>query len=239
MLLVVFAGILGMSLAQSSPPPPLERTSSSSVAAPRTDAGILARQSDCVQLAKECAPASLVFVGDSITQGWNDGGVAMWDKHFAPIGAVNLGVSGDRTEHVLWRLQAAPITRIKPKAVVLLIGTNNIGHGTATVYETLDGTVKVIELLRAQVPDATIIACAVFPRGEQMNVMRGDALQVNQAVVRAFAGDSKVVCLDLGPKFLNPDGSIPLELMADSLHLTPKGYAVWADGIRAELAKLP
>ncbi len=216
-----------------------QSTHASVIAAPRTDPGILERQALCIQRAKESAPVALVFVGDSITQGWEDAGAASWKATFAEEGALNLGVSGDRTEHVLYRLQEAPLTRLHPKAVILLIGTNNLGHGTADARETLDGTVKVIETIRAQVPDATLIACATFPRGERFNQQRGDILQVNQAVARRFASDEHVVCLDLGSKFLDPDGSIPRSLMPDYLHLSPEGYAVWATGVKHALTKRP
>ena len=234
--LVIVAFVVGATSIMPNPSVPPSHVAV--VAAPRTDEGILDRQALCIKRAKESAPAPIVFVGDSITQAWEDPGAQVWKDSFAPMGAVNLGVSGDRTEHVLWRLQEAPLTRLQPKAVVLLIGTNNLGHGTSNATQTLEGTVKVIETIRTQVPEATIIACATFPRGEQFNTMRGDILQINQAVARRFASDDHVVCLDLGVKFLNPDGSIPAALMPDSLHLTPAAYAIWAAGIREVFAKL-
>ncbi len=206
-------------------------------AVPRTDGGILSRQAEVIRRARESAPTNVVFVGDSITQAWEDGGAAIWKERFAVAGALNLGVSGDRTEHVLWRLDQAPLTRLAPKAVVLLIGTNNLGHGTANAAQTFAGIYAVVAKIHSQVPNARILLCAIFPREENMNAMRGDVAQVNQALASAFANDSSVRIIDLCAAFIGVEGKIPARLMPDFLHLTPAGYQVWADGIRAPLAE--
>jgi lysophospholipase L1-like esterase len=100
------------------------------VPAPREDAGAIARQDQLVSMVRDAkAPVPVLFVGDSITQAWNDPGKATWDAMIAPLGAMNLGNSGDRTENVLWRLQQAPLTKLSPRAIVLLIGTNDIEEG--------------------------------------------------------------------------------------------------------------
>ena len=203
--------------------------------ASRTDEGILPRQAEVIRRARESAPVNVVFVGDSITQAWEDGGAAIWKERFASAGALNLGVSGDRTEHVLWRLDQAPLTRLAPKAVVLLIGTNNLGHGTANAAQTFSGICAVVAKIHSQVPNARILLCAIFPREENMNAMRGDVAQVNQALASAFANDSSVRIIDLCTSFIGVDGKILARLMPDFLHLTPAGYQVWADGIRAPL----
>ena len=202
----------------------------------RTDEGILPRQAEVIRRARESAPVDLIFVGDSITQAWEDGGAAVWKERFAPAGAINLGVSGDRTEYVLWRLDQAPLTRLAPKAVVLLIGTNNLGHGTANAAQTFIGIRAVVAKIQTQVPSARILLCAIFPREENMNAMRGDVAQVNQALASAFANESSVRVMDLCTSFIAADGKIPARLMPDFLHLSPAGYQVWADGIRAPLA---
>lgn len=203
----------------------------------QTDEGILPRQAEVNRRARESAPVGVVFVGDSITQAWEDGGAAIWKERFATIGALNLGVSGDRTEHVLWRLDQAPLTRLAPKAVVLLIGTNNLGHGTADAAQTFAGICAVVAKIHSQVPQARILLCAIFPREENMNAMRGDVAQVNQSLASAFANDSSVRIIDLCTSFIGADGKIPARLMPDFLHLTPAGYQVWADGIRVPLAE--
>ena len=205
------------------------------VPAPRTDEGILQRQAEVLRRAKTNAKAAVVFVGDSITQGWEDGGQQVWEKQFAPLGALNLGVSGDRTEHVLWRLKEAPLTRLEPRAVVLLIGTNNLGHGTSNAEQTLAGVQAVIALLHEQVPQATLLVHEIFPRGERFNAMRGDIGQVNQ-VLRAQAAPG-VRVLGLCDRWVRADGTIAKEIMPDFLHLSPEGYEQWAAALAPEIAQ--
>lgn len=226
---MILVGLLAMS-------PSFSNEQSTVTPAPRIDEGILARQSEVLRRAHDSAPVQLVFVGDSITQAWEDGGAEIWKERFAPSGALNLGVSGDRTEHVLWRLDQAPLTRLDPKAVILLIGTNNLGHGTATAAQTFAGVRAVIAKIQSQVPKARILLCAIFPREEEMSAMRGDVAQVNQALASAFANDSSVRMIDLCASFVGANGKIPARLMPDFLHLSPAGYQVWADGIRVPLA---
>ena len=198
---------------------------------PREDAGILERQAEVLRRARESPPSPVVFIGDSITQSWEGPGAETWKASFAPRGAVNLGVSGDRTEHVLWRLAQAPITRLEPKVVVLLIGTNNLGHATANAEQTFDGIAKVVETVLAQAPGATVALCAILPRDGRFTPIRRDCLAVNQTLAARFAGEPRVAILDFGLRYLDRDGSIPATLMPDGLHLSPAGYGIWADAL--------
>ncbi|MFN8826139.1 MAG: GDSL-type esterase/lipase family protein [Planctomycetota bacterium] len=200
---------------------------------PRTDQGILERQASCVQRAKAAGPTDVVFVGDSITQGWEEGGREAFDRHFAKFTTLNLGVSGDRTEHVLWRLQEAPLTKAQPKVVVLLIGTNNLGHRSSTAEQTLDGVLAVLRLLRAQAPQARILVCETFPRGERINPMRGDILQVNQAVRGQLDANAKA--LAIGDRWVQKDGTIDKADMPDFLHLSAAAYDQWAQALLPEI----
>ncbi len=200
--------------------------------APREDAGSIARQDLLLRRVRESKePVNLVFVGDSITQAWEGPGADAWKRAIAPLGALNLGNSGDRTEHVLWRLREAPLTALRPKAIVLLIGTNNLGHGKSNAAETLQGVRRVVDVLHEQCPQAQVLLMAVFPRGEQMNAMRGDLLQVNQAMAGAHLPRTTII--DIGDTFVNADGSIKKELMPDALHLSPAGYDLWAQAVVA------
>jgi len=203
------------------------------VPAPRTDDWAIKREAECIRRANESAPVRTVFVGDSITQSWEDPGKAAWAKHIAPLGALNLGNSGDRTEHVLWRLEKAPLTRLDPRHIVLLIGTNNLGHGTSTAQETLEGVKAVASRLVEQCPGATLHILEIFPRGERFNAMRGDICQINQALRAWVAGQpgSRLAIHSVGDRFMNADGSISKEIMPDALHLTPKGYEMWAEAL--------
>jgi lysophospholipase L1-like esterase len=206
---------------------------SSLVPAPRTDDWAVKREAECIRRATESEPAPVVFVGDSITQSWEDPGKAAWAKHIAPLGALNLGNSGDRTENVLWRLDKAPLGRLKPKHIVLLIGTNNLGHGTSNATETLEGVKAVASKLAEQCPDATVHILEIFPRGERFNAMRGDICQINQALRAWVAGQtgSRLAIHAIGDRFMGTDGSISKEIMPDALHLTPKGYEMWAEAL--------
>ena len=200
------------------------------IPAPRDDADAIARQEQLINRVRDAkGSVPVVFVGDSITQSWDAPGKEVWDTMLAPLGAMNLGNSGDRTETVLWRLQKAPLTPLKPRAIVLLIGTNNIGHAKSTASETLAGIQRVVATLRAQCPNSKIVLMAVFPRGEHINNMRGDLIQVNQAL--AADPQPGVTLVDIGTRFINANGDVRKELMPDALHLSPAGYRIWAEAV--------
>jgi beta-glucosidase len=179
----------------------------------------------------------LIFIGDSITHGWEGKGKAVWEKYYTKRNAVNLGIGGDRTEHVLWRLDNGNIKNISPKVAVVMIGTNNSGNGRNTAEEMIDGVTAVIEKLRAKLPKTEILLLDIFPRGQRINAQRGKILQVNQVLSRL---DSRphVTFLRIGQTFVSPDGSIAKDIMPDFLHLTPNGYEIWAKSIEPTLARL-
>ncbi len=230
-MLVAFLFALGSITQQDVPAKP---ANTALVATPRTEPGIVARQAECLRRARETAQADVVFLGDSITQAWDDTGLAVWNERFAPLGAVNLGVSGDRTEHVLWRLEQAPITRLAPKVVVLLIGTNNLGHGTHSGEQTLEGVLRVIAVLRAQAPQARVLVHEIFPRGERFNPMRGEIAQINQAL-RSAQSTGGYRTLAIGDSWVRADGSIDAADMPDFLHLSPAAYVQWAAALKPVL----
>jgi lysophospholipase L1-like esterase len=197
---------------------------------PRTDAGALARQALVLQRVREAkGPAPVVFIGASIIQRWEEAGREPWDRLFVPMGAVNLGSSGDRTENVLWRLQQAPLTPLAPKVIVVQIGTNNLGRGAGAAAETLLGIRTVLAVLREQCPQAKVVLAALFPRGTHLNAARGEGLQVNQALA-ADPGED-VTFLDIGERFIDAQGDLRTDLMADELHPSPAGYALWAGSL--------
>jgi lysophospholipase L1-like esterase len=238
--LSVGAGVASPQDAKTPPATP----ATSLVPAARSDEWAIKREAELIKRARESAPVNVIFVGDSITQSWEDPGKDVWAKRIAPLGALNLGNSGDRTENVLYRLAQAPLTRLKAKHVVLLIGTNNLGHGTSNAAQTLAGIRAVAEMIESQCNGATIHILEIFPRGEQFHAMRGDVCQINQAL-RAFVredaakhgGKSHYMVNAVGDTFINDDGSISKDIMPDALHLTPKGYDMWADGIISQISK--
>jgi lysophospholipase L1-like esterase len=195
-----------------------------------------------LQRARSAPPTKIVFVGDSITEEFESTGEAAWRKHLEPLGVLNLGCTGDRTEHVLWRLEEAPLTRLAPRHVVLLLGTNNLGHRTSTPAETVSGLVAVIDTIQHQCPRAVLHLHEIFPRDATYSPMRGDVLQVNQtlrAIVAAAnmrdADGTKLRLHAFGDTLVDVDGSIPRSSMADGLHLTATSYERWARALLAAL----
>jgi lysophospholipase L1-like esterase len=177
--------------------------------------------------------AELVFLGDSITQGWE-----VWAKYYSQRKAANFGIGGDRTEHVLWRMDHGNFDGLKPKLVVLMVGTNNTGHRKDKPEDTAAGVKAIITKLQAKCPGVKVLLLGIFPRGEkpedagrQLNNKINDLLKP--------MGDGKAVhYMDIGAKFLEPDGTMTKEMMPDFLHPGPKGYQIWADAIDETLSKL-
>lgn len=178
----------------------------------------------------------LVFIGDSITQGWEGAGKGVWAEYYGKRNAVNLGIGGDRTQHVIWRLDNGNFKDITPKAAVIMIGTNNSGSNTS--QEIADGVTKIVEQIRKKSPKTKILLLAVFPRGANKDDGRR---KVNQGANQIFSklDDGKHVhYLDIGKAFLDDDQTLPREIMPDLLHLSPQGYEIWAKSIEAKLASL-
>lgn len=182
----------------------------------------------------------LVFIGDSITDGWRKRGIEVWNKFYAPRGALNLGIGGDRTQHVLWRIDHGELDGLKPKAVVLMIGTNNTGKerdGSArnSTAETIEGVTAVVKSIRTKLPGSELLLLAVFPRGKVDAPERAQIKEINAALAKL--DDGKIVkFLDIGKVFLADDGSIPKTIMPDLLHPSEQGYQRWADAMEPTLA---
>ncbi len=215
--------------------------------APR-DANWVKRHEGFVAIAKQ-GGVDVLFVGDSITDFWrrpepHTGGKKIWDAQFAPLRAANFGISGDRTQHVLWRLQNGELDGISPKAVVLMIGTNNLGlerDGKTprnTAAQAAEGVALIVQTLRTKLPSAKILLLAVFPRAEKStDPLRVQVNEVNARIAKLADGKT-VRFLDLGPKFLAPDGTLPRDIMPDLLHPGEKGYEIWAAAIKEPLAAM-
>ncbi|MDX1965279.1 MAG: platelet-activating factor acetylhydrolase IB subunit [Pirellulales bacterium] len=179
----------------------------------------------------------VLFIGDSITEAWEGPGKEIWNKRFAPRKAVNLGISGDRTQHVLWRLENGNIAGIEPKAAVIMIGTNNSNGRDHTAEQIADGIKAIVQKLRKELPTTKILLLAIFPRGEKPNPQREKNATASK-LASELADDKMVYFLDIGPKFTQADGTISADVMPDFLHLSPQGYQIWADAIEDKLAEL-
>lgn len=177
----------------------------------------------------------LMFLGDSITEGWPRD---IWDAHFGAWKAGNFGIGGDNTGNVLWRLQDKRMAKLSPKAIVLLIGVNNFGLCDEKPEQVFTGIKAVVAALRQQYPAARILLNAVLPTGElAQSERRQNVVKLNKMVATLDDG-GKVMFRDYGASFVRPDGSIGTDIMGDHLHLTPKGYAIWAGVMLPDVKKL-
>jgi lysophospholipase L1-like esterase len=213
-------------------------------AAPRPDKGWVNRHESFVERAKK-GHVDVLFLGDSITQGWEGGGKQAWKETFEPLHAANFGIGGDRTQHVLWRItEGKELEGINPKVAVVMIGTNNVGGDSAE--QIADGVGAIVKELRHQRPHTKVLLLGVFPRnakaGKDSKAAKADELQpkikqINDRIAKLDDGKN-VKYLDIGAKFLEKDGSLTREVMPDYLHLSPKGYAIWAEAIKGPVAEL-
>jgi enoyl-CoA hydratase/carnithine racemase/lysophospholipase L1-like esterase len=198
--------------------------------------GWMKRHESFVARAKK-GDVDVVFLGDSITHDWEGRGKDVWKKTFAPLKAVNFGISGDQTGHVLWRItEGKELAPLSPKAFVVMIGTNNMGAHTAG--QIAEGVAAIVKELQRQKPSAKVLLLGIFPRSPSGKALiRAKIKDTNQRIAK-LADGKQVFYLDIGARFLTADGALPKEIMYDALHLTTKGYAIWADAIKPTLDKL-
>lgn len=185
---------------------------------------------------KKRGGSEVVFFGDSITHFWESTGSVQWRKYFAgaPYHALQLGFSGDRTEHILWRIDHGELDGYTAKAILLLIGTNNTGHfpfSQEPPIDTIIGIKAIIDKIMVKQPKARVILTAIFPRGagiDDPNRIRNSI--VNREIMK-FADGKRVIWCDFSSQFLLPDGSLPIEIVPDFLHPGPAGYELWASAV--------
>ncbi|MFA7692928.1 MAG: DUF1080 domain-containing protein [Candidatus Hydrogenedentes bacterium] len=178
----------------------------------------------------------LLMIGDSITHGWEGAGKEMWDRYYAKRNAVNMGFSGDRTEHVLWRLEHGHLEGIQPKAAVIMIGTNN--HGANTAEEIADGVKAIVALLRERQPQMKILLLSIFPRTDVKADIQEKLREATALFAAAANDDPMVEFLDITRAFLNREDELTKEVMPDLLHPNEYGYALWAHVVEPTIARL-
>ncbi|MBW8845450.1 MAG: 1,4-beta-D-glucan glucohydrolase [Burkholderiales bacterium] len=183
-------------------------------------------------------PPEVVFIGDSITQGWEKDGSEVWQRHYAPLHALALGFGGDRTENALWRLQHSEVDGIAPRVAVLMIGTNNTGHRGENPATTAAGIKRLLDEIRQRLPKTKVLLLAIFPRGEKPDDgQRGLNERVNR-LIEGYADGRNVHFLNINAALLNADGTLSKDVMPDLLHPNAKGYDIWQRTMAPTLDKL-
>lgn len=180
----------------------------------------------------------LLMIGDSITHGWETRGTGVWEKYYKRRKAANLGFSGDRTEHVLWRLENGEVEGISPRLVILMIGTNNTGTRKGSAADTAQGIAAIIKELRTRLPGSRILLLAIFPRAATADDelrTRNDAIN---KIISGMADNKQLFYLDINGKFLDEAGNLSKEIMPDLLHPNERGYEIWAKAMEPTISKL-
>ncbi len=176
----------------------------------------------------------ILFIGDSITQSWENAGAEAWAANYAGKYALNLGISGDKTQHVLWRLQDGILDGLSPQKVVLMIGTNN--SGTNTSREIADGVEVIVRELTSRLKFAQIIVLGIFPRGaQQSDSKRQINIGANRLISQRLSFDERVHFVDIGHVFLDENKNLGKDIMPDLLHLSPEGYSRWVAALEQYL----
>lgn len=177
----------------------------------------------------------LIYVGDSIVEGYERQGKDTWDRYYAPRHALNLGISGDRTQHVLWRLAHGNLAGISPILAIIMIGQNNGGRNTAD--EIAAGVTAVVQTIRAKLPTTKILLLAIFPRRAKPTAERVVLAQAS-GIAAQLADNHTIFYRNINQLFLWPDRSIPAALRPDFEHPSAQGYRLWAEAIEPTVAAL-
>lgn len=215
-----------------------------------------AKHAKNVEIAKQ-GDIDLLFMGDSITDFWRQEkppqrkpatgqteapppipgdrvGKPVFDQYFGQMKVANFGISGDTTQGVLFRLQNGEGQGFSPKAIMLMIGTNNTRANTAE--EIADGVKAIVEEMRKDFPNAKILLLAIFPRNNPPEAK--EKIDAINKIIAGLDDQQHVFFMDIGKQFLGPDGTVPKDIMADGLHPTTKGYEIWAKAVIEPLKKL-
>jgi len=179
-------------------------------------------------------PYDLILDGDSITDFWQTTGKDVWKAHYGSIKMADFAISGDQVQHVLWRLQHGELAGQDPKLIMLMIGTNNGGEDPK---EIADGIKLLLTEYETRCPDAHILLLGVFPRVAAAKAPIRDWVAKINALISTYDDGKRVTYLDIGAKFLQPDGTLTADIMPDFLHPSAKGYEIWAGAIQPVIDK--
>ena len=229
--LILFVGLLVCGACDRGPSTEGKAPPTSTQTAQAYENGVwqLRRHAELNEMARR-GDIDLVFLGDSITQYWAEAGKEVWNKYYGRRKAANFGIGGDRTQHVLWRIEHGNFDGIHPKAIVLLIGDNNSIHGD-TPQEIADGVSAVVQKLRDKIPESKILLLAIFPSGERPESPQRVRAMAANAIFQKVADGRMIRYLDIGDRFTNREGTISRTILPDFDHLSPSGYLLWAEAI--------
>jgi len=233
-LLALLAATASSGLAHATDIPPCGPFTQESAPQPaaRGDERGLERLERINQAVKN-APHTVLFLGDSLTEGWDP---VSWEKSLAPHDVLNVGISGDFTDHILWRLEHGNLAGPPPppKAVILLIGTNDLAaHRSAEL--TANGIRANLVLLRERLPESTILLLGLLPRERSPDApLRRAAAEVN-SLIRGCADGQHIVYAEIGDVLLDSEGELSAAVSPDWLHFTARGYALLASRLEPVL----
>ena len=193
-------------------------------------------------------PIDVLFLGDSITERWKQA-PHIWEHYFGKYQPANFGIGGDRTHNVIWRIEEGELDGIKPRVVVLMLGTNNTDVHSAEQIAAADG--KIIGMIRKKIPGAKVLLLAIFPRDARKNTdgliteaqvadaaKRVATIDKANALLAKLDDGKNVRFLNINHVFLGRDGRISWTIMPDQVHLSPAGYQLWAEAIDKPLAAM-
>jgi lysophospholipase L1-like esterase len=178
--------------------------------------------------------AKIVFLGDSITDAWRMS--PSYKEHFSGLAPLNLGISGEYTQNLLWRIENGALDGVSPKVVVVMIGVNNLGGGF-TAQQTVKGVKAVLAAAQGKLPGVPIVLLSILPAGESPeDKLRKRIIEANELIAKLEVPG--VTLVDIGSVLLEPDGTISKSILRDFLHPTEAGYVRLGDALAPHLQKI-
>lgn len=221
-----------------APPAPKAEAGPAVTPQPRIEEWWFARHAEKIGILKK-EEVELLMLGDSITHNFESVGESAWEEYFTEFKPVNLGFGGDRTNHLLWRMDHLPKLKKDPTCAVVLIGTNNICWGSDTPEQAAHGVRAVAEKLNASFPETKILVLGVFPRRRELtHPHRKEIIELNQRLPKLLESIPHTEFLDIGNHFLDENGHLSKEMMPDTTHPSEEAHAIWGKVLQPKLRRI-